>query len=417
MRELKSMTSMMIRNAKVLAGVIGLALTLLAPVTAAAQGQTGVAIVVNDRAVTNFELNQRILLLEAFNTPGDLREIAREGLIEDRLKQQEMSRFSLQIDPEALQAELESFAERANMSLPEFERLLAGQGIAPETLRDFVEIGALWRDFVRGRFSREVTVTEADVDRALAQAGTAPTQIEVLLSEIIIVVTPQNEARAREVAQRIAQIRSFDEFSNAASQASALPSRENGGRIDWVPVSNYPPQIASILLDLDVGEVTEPIDIPNGIAFFQKRGQREARRAVSAPASIDYAAYYIPGGRTPEALAMAREVAADTDTCDDLYGIARDQPREVLDRVVLPPAEIAADIALELAQLDPGEVSTNLTANNGQTLVFLMLCARNQTGNDAVNRNAIANQIRSQRLGALSDALIADLRAAADIRP
>ncbi len=390
---------------------------VLAPVTAAAQGQTGVAIVVNDRAVTNFELNQRMLLLEAFNTPGDLREIAREGLIEDRLKQQEMSRFNLQIAPGALQAELDSFAERANLTLPEFERVLAARGIAPETLRDFVEIGALWRDFVRGRFNREVTVTEADVDRAIAQAGAAPTQIEVLLSEIIIVVTPQNEARAREVAQRISRIRSFDEFSTAASQASALPSRENGGRIDWVPASNYPPQIASLLLDLDIGEVTEPIEIPNGIAFFQKRGQREARRPDTTLASIDYAAYYIPGGRTPEALAIAADVAADTDTCDDLYGIARDQPREVLDRVVLPPDEIAADIALELARLDPGEVSTNLTTNNGQTLVFLMLCARNQTGSEAVNRTAIANQIRSQRLGALSDALIADLRAAADIRP
>jgi peptidyl-prolyl cis-trans isomerase SurA len=411
------MTNKMMQKARRFAGALAAGLTLLAPATAVAQELSGVAIVVNDRAVTNYELSQRTLLLDAFNTAGDLRQLAREGLIEDRLKQQEMARFSLRIDPAALQAELEAFAGRANLTLPEFEGVLAAQGIAPETLRDFVETNALWRDFVRGRFSREVTVNEADVDRAIAQSGVAPTQIEVLLSEIIIVVTPQNEARAREVAARIAQIRSFDEFSNAASQASALPSRENGGRIDWVPASNFPPQIASLLLDLEIGEVTEPIDIPNGIAFFQKRGQREARRPVTAPASIDYAAYYIPGGQSEQALATAREVAADTDTCDDLYGVARNQPREVLDRVVLPPADISPDIALELARLDPGEVSTNLTMNNGQTLVFLMLCARNQTGSDAVNRDAIANQIRSQRLGALADALIADLRAAADIRP
>ncbi len=85
--------------------------------------------------------------------------------------------------------------------------------------------------------------------------------------------------------------------------------------------------------------------------------------------------------------------------------------------MTLPPADIPADIALELAQLDAGEISTNLTANNGETLVFLMLCARNQIGSDGIDREAIANQIRSQRLGALADALIADLRAQADIRP
>lgn len=411
------MKSMMTRNRNFVGGLLALALTAFTPMTLTAQGQMTTVISVNERAITQYELTQRQLLLDAFNTPGNLAEAAREGLIEDRLKQQEMARFGLQLAPEALQAELEAFAGRANLSLPEFERLLGAQGIAPQTLRDFVATGALWRDFVRGRFSREVSVSEADVDRAIAASASRPTQIELLLSEIIIVVTPQNEARAREVAGRIAQIRSFDEFSNAASQASALPSRENGGRIDWVPASNYPPQIASLLLDLEVGEVTEPIEIPNGIAFFQKRGQREARRAITPPASIDYAAYYIPGGRSESGLAAARNVADQVDTCDDLYGVARNQPRDVLDRVTLPPADIPSDIALELAQLDAGEISTNLTANNGETLVFLMLCARNQIGSDGIDREAIANQIRSQRLGALADALIADLRAQADIRP
>jgi len=405
------------RHRKIRAGLLAITLAAFAPAMTVAQGATSVAITVNDRAVTDYELNQRILLLDAFNTSGDLRRIARNDLIEDRLKQQEMARFGLGLPPEALQSELEAFAERANLSLPEFRQVLAAQGIAPETLRDFVEIGVLWRNYVRSRFGREVTVTDADIDRAIAQAGSAPTRIELLLSEIIIPVTPQNEVRARDVAQRIAQIRSFEEFSRAASQASALPSREDGGRIDWVPAANYPPQISAILLDLAVGEVTEPIEIPNGIALFQKRGQREARTPVTPPASIDYAAYYIPGGQTPAAIETARDVAANADTCDDLYGVAQGQAPEVLDRVVSPPSQIPGDIALELAQLDPGEVSTNLTRNEGRTLVFLMLCARNEVGGEEIDRDVVANRIRSQRLGALADALIADLRASADIRP
>lgn len=404
------------RNSGFRAGLLALCLTLGTGMPATAQGQLSPAITVNDRVVTQFELSQRRLLLEAFNTAGDIDRIAREGLIEDRLKQQEMARFGLRLPEEALQAELTAFAERANLSLPEFVNLLAQRGIAESTLRDFVATGAMWRDFVRSRFNREVTVSDADIDRAITRRGAAPTQIELLLSEIIIPVTPQNEARANEVAGRISQIRSFEEFSLAASQASALPSRENGGRIDWVPAGNYPPQIAALLLDLAPGEVTEPIQIPNGIALFQKRGQREARRAVEAPLSIDYAAYYIPGGQSPQGQASAADVAARVDTCDDLYGVAQGQPAEVLDRLTLAPSEIPADVALELARLDPGEISTGLTANNGQTLVFLMLCARN-SGAEDIDRSAVSNQIRSQRLGALADALIADLRAAADIRP
>ena len=410
------MKSMTMRNGGMRAAVLALCLTLAGVTQTFAQGLLAPAITVNDRVITQYELDQRRLLLGAFNTPGDLAREAREQLIEDRLKQQELARFGVRLPQEVLDAELEAFAARANLTLPEFLGILRQQGIDAQTLTDFVAIGVLWRDFIRTRYSSEVSVSQADIDRAIARAGAAPTQIELLLSEIIIPVTPENAQRAREVANRIAQIRSFDEFSRAASQASALPSRENGGRLDWLPASNFPPQIASLLLNLEVGQVTEPIEIPNGIALFQKRGQREGRRAIDAPVSIDYAAYYIPGGQSDAARATAAQVKAQVDVCDDLYGVARNQPREVLDRVTRAPSEIPGDVALELAQLDPGEVSTNLTANNGQTLVFLMLCARNGAGADSTDRDAVLNQIRSQRLGALAEALLADLRAQADIR-
>ena len=36
-----------------------------------------------------------------------------------------------------------------------------------ETLRDFVGVGVAWRDYIRARYSREITVTDADVERAL----------------------------------------------------------------------------------------------------------------------------------------------------------------------------------------------------------------------------------------------------------
>jgi peptidyl-prolyl cis-trans isomerase SurA len=415
MRELNKMKSIAMRKGAILAGILACTLGMANP--SMAQGQLTPVITVNDRAITQYELTQRARLLEVFRTAGDLNEAARDGLIEDRLKQQEMSRFGVTLSDEALQTALNEFAARANLTLPQFLQILSQNGIDQNTLVDFVGIGILWRDYVRARFSREVTVTDADIERALARQGASPTELQVLLSEIIIGVTPQNAARAAEVADRIARIRSFDEFSTAASQASALPSRENGGRLDWLPITNYPPQLQQVLLDLAVGEVTEPIEILNGIALFQKRGQREARRASIAPVSIDYAAYYIPGGQSDAARQLAAQVRNDVDTCDDLYGVARDKPVEALDRFTVAPSEISSDVAIELARLDPGEVSTNLTRDNGETLVFLMLCARNNAGAGTSDRNVISGQIRSQRLGALAESLVEDLRASAVIRP
>ena len=381
-----------------------------------AQAQVSPVVTVNDRAITQFELSQRARLLEVFRTPGDLTQAARDALIEDRLKQQEMDRFGLTISDEALQEEVVSFAARANLTLAQFTNVLTQNGVDITTLEDFVRVGVLWRNFIRGRFNSQITVSDADVERAIARQGTTPTQLEVLLSEIIIAAPPQQAARAQQVANRIARLRSFSEFENAARQVSALPSRENGGRLGWLPIDNYPPQLRDLLLDLAPGEVTEPINIPNGIALFQKRGQREARRPAQAPLSIEYAAYYIPGGQTEAGQTQAARVLDRVDTCDDLYGVAQNQPQEVLDRVTLAPSEISQDIALELARLDPGEVSTNLTRNNGQTLVFLMLCGRNNVAGDGADPETVRSQLRSQRLAAFADALLEDLRASAVIR-
>ncbi len=398
-----------------LATLLALMLGFALAGTAGAQGQFAPAITVNERAISQYEIDQRKRLLELFRTPGDLDQQARDGLIEDRLKQQELDRVGLVLTEEALNTALEEFAGRANQDLDQFTRVLQQNGIDFQTLRDFVEIGISWRDYIRSRFSRQVTITDADVERAIAGRGNSTTAIEVLLSEIIIPAPPNRARQAQAAAERISRLRSFGAFEAAAREVSALPSRDQGGRLGWLPITNYPPQLRGLLLDLRPGEVTDPINITNGVALFQMRGVREVAQAVAPPASIDYAAYYIPGGQSDAGLRAAAQIAASVDTCDDLYGIARNQPAEVLDRSDVAPSEIPQDVALELARLDPGEASYNLTRNNGQTLVFLMLCGRTAAGQGEADPDAVRNQIRGQRLAGFADALLEDLRSSAVI--
>jgi len=216
-------------------------------------------------------------------------------------------------------------------------------------------------------------------------------------------------------ARRISQLRSTSAFEAQARRVSALPSRSNGGRLGWLPITNYPPQLRSIILDLAPGEVTQPLPITNGVALFQMRNIREVTGTPPAPTSIDYAAYYIAGGQTDAGLQAARALSDRVDTCDDLFGAAQGQPASVLDRQDVAPDAIPQDIALELARLDRNEVSYNLTRADGQTLVFLMLCDRTNAAAEGADPEAVRGQLLSQRLGGLAEALITDERASAVI--
>ena len=108
---------------------------------------------------------------------------------------------------------------------------------------------------------------------------------------------------------------------------------------------------------------------------------------------------------------------AQVDRCDDLYGIAKGEPDTNLERNDLAPKDIPSDIALELSKLDPGESSFALTRSNGQTLVLLTLCGRTPVlqEDQEIDRDAIAAQLRNQRLTALSDNLVDQLAAEATI--
>ena len=384
-----------------------LTLILMLPGAVQAQGLFSPVLTVNDAAITGFEIAQRRKLLELFRTPGNLDELAVEQLIEDRLKAQELDRQGLQITDEGLASAMEDFANRANLTLEQFITVLNQNDVDQTTLRDFVKVGVSWRDYVRSRFGDQTEVTEAEVDTALGQAGAGDSGIEVLLTEIIIPAPPPQAAAALATATRISQLTSTAAFEAEARRVSALPSRTNGGRLDWLPISNYPAPLRPVILALAPGEVTAPIQITNGVALFQLRAVREAAVPAVAPATIDYAAYVVADQAT--AVAVKNRI----DTCDDLYGLAQGQPADVLDRQTLPPDQIAQDLALELAKLDVDEVSTAVT--RADAVLVLMLCSRTPATAGEVDRDAIRNQLRSQRLEGYSNGLLADLKAAATI--
>jgi peptidyl-prolyl cis-trans isomerase SurA len=395
-------------------GVSPVLAPLMQPAPAAAQGLFSPAIIVNDQVITGYELQQRAAMLRVMNAPGDPLELAREQLVDDRLRLQAANDAGIRPTTEEVLDGMEEFAGRANLSREEFTKALQAQGVAEETFRDFVRAGLAWRMVVQQRFAGRATVSEAEIDRALSARG-GGSNVRVLMSEIIMPMPPQQEEAVRARANRISQLTSTSAFSAEARRHSATATRGAGGRLPWRDLNDLPPVLRPLMLGLKPGEVTDPLPIPNAIALFQLRDIEETGYNAPEIAAIEYAAYYMPGGRSEETLARARVLKGQVDRCDDLYGVAKGQPEEILERGTLSPSELPTDIAYELSKLDAGEVSTALTRADGQTLVFLMLCGRTNKLSEDVDRNQLTVGLRNQRVAALADGYLAQLRADASI--
>lgn len=384
---------------------------------AAAQGLFAPVAKVNDRVVTRYELDQRATMLRLLRTPGNVEKLALEQLIDDRLKLDAAAQFKITASDEDVRAGMEEFAQRANLDADQFIAALGQNGVSEQTFRDFVRPGLMWRELVRGRFGARVNISDDEIDKAIANSGgTGASSLRVLLSEIFIPAPQGQEAQAQALADELSQITSFDGFARAAREYSAAPTGAAGGRINWMQVSNLPPALRPVILGLKPGEVTPPLPVQGAIALFQLRAIEEGPYSAPDVTEIEYAAYYIAGGRSPEALARAAKVRAQVDTCNDLYGIAKGQPESVLERGSKKPGEIPQDIAIELAKLDANEVSTALTRSNGQTLVFLMLCNR-KTASSAgdLNRRDVLTRLQNERIGRYAETYLSQLRSEAQI--
>jgi len=370
---------------------------------------------VNGQVITQFELDQRILFLRALNIPGDLDENAMERLVDERLQTDAARRAGINVGDSDVSTGMEEFAARSDMSSQQFVEAIGQAGVARESFADFVRAGLAWRRLVSGLFSARAQVSDAEIDRAVT-LGSLGSGARVLVSEIFLPAeTPEQQAAAQRLAQEIGRRGTAAEFAAAARRYSAAASARRGGRQDWVPVDSLPTAYRNRILSLSPGEITDPIPLPNAVAVFLLHGVEESGRPQEVPLSVDYASYLIPGGQSETAQARAREVAGRVDTCDDLHGVAVGQSEDRLRRETVPVAGLRSDIASALETLDENEISTSLLTEDGEMLIFLMLCSRTFAATEDVDRGVIRQRLFNQRLASYAESYLAELRAQAVI--
>lgn len=328
---------------------------------------------VNDRAITGYELDQRLKFLTILNMQGDLQEQAEKGLIDDRLRMAQAEAEGVTIAPAELQAGMDEFAGRANLSTDQFIQAIGQGGVDAATFRDFVKAGVAWRAVVRNHFAGRVMVSEAEVDRALSAdvgRGAGP---RVLISEIYIPARMGEVGLARaEADDLVKEITGEASFAKAAELHSAAASRLQGGRVDWVPLANLPPQVQQALSKLQQGQVSGPVPMAGYVGLFMLRGTSPGGDIVKSAVITDYAQVLLPAAT---AKAEADRIRAKAGDCDDLYSLAPTLPANSLTRAQEPRSRIPANVGAVLDGLDAGE--SNLTQTSGGNAALIMLCSRN----------------------------------------
>ena len=423
------------------AASLAAAITALAALAATARAQEapstlrqGVVAIVNDNVISSYDLQQRVLLLVATsgvqptaqNTPQFEQEAVNE-LIDEALEMQEVRRaekdqkFKIVADDDAVNHRIDEIAQQSPYKSG--QRLLeafANAGIEPATFRAQVRADISWQDWMHGRYGgSRLKISPAQVNAVVSEIEAQASQPQYLLGEILLDADhaggmPQAEAAG---AQLVTQLQQGAPFTQVARQFSSASTAATGGDAGWLSEAQLPAELRPVVEQLRPGELSRPIDAPNGVYIILLRDKRAGSTAELI--TLKQAAISLPPDATPQAVADAqRKLMALRgelkDGCDGLEARAAKVDGVVAgDLGEADLKDLKPEFRDAVRSLTAGQVSEPIRTDAG--LHLIAVCGRRQAGVNIPPTNEIEARLKEQEISLISKRQLRDLRNSATI--
>ena len=364
------------------------------------------ALQVDDMIITQYEIDQRSLFFEILKFPGNHKKEAEKSLIDDRLKLRASKKFNVELNPKALNFEMEMFAKRANLTVDQFAKRLKKAGVDRKTWENYMQIPILWLETVNRKFASEISYSMQSND--IENKSISKSDIQVLLTEIIIPVRSGFEEEANQKIEMLRKIKSVKKFSEAAFTYSVAPTRKIGGKVKWQNLSNLPSIVKPLIAGLSIGEISEPLPIAGGLAIFQLRDLRESNRKGTSK-FVEYIQFKFK--KNPK---INNRIISNVMICDDLYSFLKSSEKAELERKNVKENSISKDLKKILSELDQNEFIFQNDDNFISKLI--MVCGRSEKKNLSKNEmKEINRRLVNKRLLSLANSYLENLRQEARI--
>lgn len=257
-----------------------------------AQTQT-IAVVVNDEAITQASIDDRVKLIMVSSGLPDKPEVVSnvysqvvKGLIDETIRLQEASRLGLEVTQEEIDKGFAQLAASNSMELAQFKSVLARTAININTLYDQIRAQVAWGKVVQTAVRPRIQVRDTEIDAARARVQAQVGSEEYLLAEIFLSVDDETEKQeVRALANKLVlELKKGAPFPRVAQQFSKSASASNGGDMGWVRADQLAPEIIANLKDMEKGSLSAPIETLSGYYIMLLRDQREITK-LSVPSA------------------------------------------------------------------------------------------------------------------------------------
>ena len=248
-----------------------------------------IVLTVGSLPITLYDLKQEVKLLSILN-PGklenqsieDLQSLGIESLTIKKIKEQEIKKNKLDNteDEEFIEYEIARVLKSLNMDQPALERVFAENQLEISDLKNHISIEIKWNRLVYGMYQNKIKIDEESVNKKVEEYSMKENSYdEYFLSEIIVPVS--DSQNPNDVYQKVKSRLFSEKFENVAREISISQTRDAGGEVGWVNEKTIAEIVIKKIKDLNVGEITSPILIPEGIMIIKLNNKREIKNEIN----------------------------------------------------------------------------------------------------------------------------------------
>jgi len=240
---------------------------------------------IGSKPVTEYDIIKEIKTILILNGQSfqnsqktQIQSVALDSIIKRNIKKIEIEKFgNLPFNKDDVDSELHNMSSRLNISVESFENIFSANDIDFNDFKDQIILELQWNTLIYELYKDRLSINLNEIDEQLEVYKDKKEIEEYLLSEIIIKQVSQNEyeSRVKEVMQKI----NDESFENTAMDISISKTAINGGDLGWVNENIISESLRGKIINTSVGNISEPIILPEGILFFKVRDKRKVKNS------------------------------------------------------------------------------------------------------------------------------------------
>ena len=385
--------------------------------TAEAREVEGIAAIVNDEVISKFDVDQRVNLFLVTSgierTPQNIDGLRRQvlrTLIQEKLQLQEARDSEIEISRAEINAAMQDMASGTNRSLNEVEKFLKENNVHIRTMEDQIEAELAWNRFVRGRFGGQVSIGELEIDETLERAEAAMNQDRVNISEILLLANNQLDGQKlmSEAEQIVQQLRAGINFGAVARQFSAASSSASGGNLGWIPVNQLDENIVPTIENMAAGDISDPIETSAGIYIVQLNSKQQSG-GIDPMRNLFDLLIITYDVATEGHLAKLESLRDSFTTCKNTETKAKEMDaRNVTRTGQVELRRFPKSLQSEISMTEAGQIIG--PKKNEKIAEMVIVCDRKDDQGATISRDAIENNLYSQRLAIMARRHLRELR-------